>query len=71
MLVSSFAGLSAARISAFSAGFYPLLEEESEFAAKWIALCDAHLSDTGIRESFFFCLPLRYPRRYYFMTTSS
>ena len=42
--------VAAGRISAFSAGFYPLLEEESEFAAKWIALCDAHLSDTGIRE---------------------
>lgn len=41
---------SAGRVSAFSASFYPLLEPESEFAAKWMALCEAHLSDTGIRE---------------------
>ena len=44
-------GTSAAgRISAFSAGFLPLLEQESEFAAKWIHLCQAHLSDEGIRD---------------------
>ena len=41
---------SAGRVSAFSAGFYPLLAEDSEFAAKWIRLCEAHLSDTGIRD---------------------
>ncbi len=40
----------AGRISALSAGFYPLLDIESEFAIKWMALCRAHLSDTGIRE---------------------
>ncbi len=39
----------AGRISAFSAGFMPLLEPDSEFAAKWVSLCNAHLSD-GIRE---------------------
>ena len=38
------------RISAFSAGFLPLLDANSEFADKWIHLCDAHLSDDGIRE---------------------
>ncbi|MCR5611362.1 MAG: BMP family ABC transporter substrate-binding protein [Clostridiales bacterium] len=38
------------RISAFSASFRPLPEPDSEFAAKWIALCSAHLSDTGIRD---------------------
>ena len=38
------------RISAFSASFLPLPEPGSEFAAKWMALCEAHLSDTGIRE---------------------
>ena len=31
------------RMNAFSAGFYPLLEPDSEFAGKWMALCDAHL----------------------------
>lgn len=41
---------SAGRIAAFSAGFMPLLDMQSEFAAKWISLCADHLSDTGIRE---------------------
>ena len=41
---------SAGRVSAFSAGFYPLLDIDSEFAAKWMRLCQAHLSDTGIRD---------------------
>lgn len=40
---------SAGRTTAFSAGFFPLLSPESEFAAKWIHLCKAHLSE-GIRE---------------------
>ena len=40
----------AGRISAFSAGFLPLLDPDSEFAAKWMNLCDAHLSPEGIRE---------------------
>ena len=38
------------RISALTAGFLPLLPEESEFALKWMALCEAHLSDTGLRD---------------------
>ena len=38
------------RASAFSASFLPLPDVSSEFAAKWMALCDAHLSDTGIRD---------------------
>ena len=42
--------VAAGRVNAFSAGFYPLLEENSEFGQKWIALCGAHLSETGIRE---------------------
>ena len=41
---------SAGRITAFTAGFLPLLEPGSEFAIKWMSLCDAHLSDEGIRE---------------------
>ena len=40
---------SAGRITAFSPEFYPLLEERSEFAYKWVGLCAAHLS-TGIRD---------------------
>ena len=41
---------SAGRTNAFSASFLPLPEPDSEFASKWMNLCDAHLSDTGIRE---------------------
>ena len=41
---------SAGRTSAFTAGFLPLLEQDSEFAAKWINLCADHLSDVGIRD---------------------
>ena len=39
----------AGRISAFTPNFRPLLEMESEFAAKWISLCQAHLGDEGIQ----------------------
>ena len=41
---------SAGRISAFTASFRPLLDNQSEFAAKWIILCQAHLGDTGITD---------------------
>lgn len=41
---------SAGRITAFSPSFLPLLNEESEFAHKWMRLCAAHLSNEGIRE---------------------
>lgn len=41
---------SAGRISAFSAGFFPLLDCESEFAMKWMTLCRAHQGDEGIRD---------------------
>ncbi len=40
---------SAGRITAFTAKFQPLLNIDTEFAAKWIDLCADHLSD-GIRE---------------------
>ena len=40
---------SAGRITAFTAGFYPLLDDKSEFAHKWVELCLAHV-DEGIRE---------------------
>ena len=41
---------SAGRIFAFTASFHPLLDNDTEFAAKWIHLCADHLSDVGIRE---------------------
>ena len=41
---------SAGRISAFSASFLPLLDNQSEFAMKWMNLCKAHMGDTGITD---------------------
>ena len=38
------------RTSALTAGFLPLLPEDSKFAQKWMNLCEANLSDTGIRD---------------------
>ena len=40
----------AGRRTAFTAGFLPLLEPDSEFAIKWIGLYSAHVGDEGIRE---------------------
>ena len=40
----------AGRVSAFSAGFRPLLDQKTEFGAKWINLCEAHLGETGITD---------------------
>jgi len=40
----------AGRINAFSRSFLPLLDQDSEFAQKWIHLCEAHLGETGIRD---------------------
>ena len=37
--------------SSFSADFMPLLNERSEFAAKWQAVCDQHLSFEGVKET--------------------
>ena len=42
--------VSAGRTGVFSSSFLPLPDADSEFGSKWIALCDAHLSDTGIRD---------------------
>ena len=39
----------AGRISAFSPSFMPLLGRDTEFAAKWVDLCQAHLNE-GIRD---------------------
>ena len=52
---------SAARREAFSASFYPLLEENSEFAGKWSALAASHLKE-GIRDPI---LAVEYLNRYY------
>ena len=41
---------SAGRITAFTAGFLPLLDADTEFSTKWVNLCSAHLSETGIRD---------------------
>ena len=38
----------AGRVSAFSPSFRPLLEPKTEFASKWITLCEYHLGDIGI-----------------------
>ena len=39
----------AGRVTAFTPSFRPLLEPETEFAAKWISLCTAHLGEEGIQ----------------------
>ena len=41
---------SVGRTNAFAANFMPLLPAESEFGLKWCRLCEAHLSDEGIRD---------------------
>ena len=38
----------AGRMTAFTPSFRPLMEADTEFAAKWISLCEAHLGDEGI-----------------------
>ena len=40
----------AGRTAAFSPSFLPLLEEETEFATKWMSLCSSHLTDEGLRD---------------------
>ena len=39
----------AGRTAAFASNFMPLLEQGTEFAAKWISLCISHV-DEGIRD---------------------
>ena len=41
---------SAGRITTFSPSFLPLAKPNTEFAQKWINLCQAHLGETGIRD---------------------
>ena len=38
------------RTNAFASNFMPLLAVDSEFGFKWRNLCEAHLSDAGIRD---------------------
>jgi len=40
----------AGRVAAFTASFRPLLDQKTEFGAKWINLCAAHLGETGITD---------------------
>ena len=40
----------AGRVSAMAGNFMPILPPDSEFGGKWMHLCEAHLSDIGIRE---------------------
>ena len=40
----------AGRKSAFAGNFMPLLGANTEFAKKWVNLCEAHLGETGIRD---------------------
>lgn len=49
------------RSTSFSNGFMPLLDVDSEFAAKWIALCKAH-NEEGIRDAI---IAYEYLGRYY------
>lgn len=39
-----------ARRNAFAANFMPLLGPDTEFAAKWVRLCDDHLGEAGITD---------------------
>ena len=41
---------SAGRKSAFASSFMPLLPIDTEFGAKWVKLCEAHLGTEGIRD---------------------
>ena len=41
---------SAGRTAALAGNFMPLLDSNTEFGTKWISLCNAHLSDEGIRD---------------------
>ena len=53
---------SVGRRTALAGNFMPLLGTDSEFASKWITLCDAHLSDEGIRDPIKCC---EYMGRFY------
>ena len=53
---------SAGRKAALAGNFMPLLGVDSEFAGKWISLCEAHLGDEGIRDPIRCC---EYMGRFY------
>ncbi len=50
----------AGRREAFAGNFLPLLGQDTEFGEKWINLCQAHLSDEGIRDPIRCCEYLGY-----------
>lgn len=52
---------SVGRTNAFARNFMPLMEEDTEFAAKWCTLCQAHLEE-GIRDP---VKAYEYMNRYY------
>lgn len=52
---------SGGRTEAFARNFMPLLDDHSEFAAKWIALCGAHVEE-GVRDA---VRVYEYMNRYY------
>ena len=43
--------LTAGRKTAFAANYMPILPDNSEFAGKWISLCQAQLDEGGIRDA--------------------
>ncbi len=42
--------LTSGRKAAFAGNFMPILPDNSEFAGKWINLCESHLDEGGIRD---------------------
>jgi hypothetical protein len=53
---------SVGRTASIAGNFMPLMGAESEFAAKGISLCQAHLSDEGLRDPIVCCEYLGYFR---------
>jgi len=45
----------AGRQEAFSPAFRPIMDTQTEFAQKWMNLCEAHLGETGIRDPITCC----------------
>ena len=52
----------AGRKAAFAGNFMPLLDQNTEFGSKWVALCEAHLGETGIHDPI---ICLEYLGRFY------
>ena len=54
--------IASGRKAAFAGNFMPLLGQDTEFGAKWISLCDHHLSSSGINEAI---ICMEYMGRFY------